>query len=673
MTAALFALLLLPALNDDADPRTLVRWASSRCEPAVSGSCGREPHGYCDASVGRCVCSPGRFGPRCEQMHYPACRLHPDGEMACDTFVGLMSCACRLSCEQRYGSMARFNTPLCWDESVSDEELSRRNLLGTCLVPAAVRSEHAREQYPLQGERAGEALPPPPCEPSCVCHRGYVGRACEAVSPSEEREPFGASKYGSLCLNGRGCSGHGACVARFCLCHAGWAGADCSLPNAPSRPLAPPAALPSAQPIGGRRVPIYIYPLPTEMSLEHVYMRDMLRRGQYYANLMFLEALLRDKASVVADPEQAALFFVPVMPMQMAGNLWHPYEFLAQTARHLASEYPFWRRSGGRATSPSSHADRDHIFFLTTDRAGCWKPFELNQSIANFGFEERLRWGANPSGPERRNNAYDTREGSVATTLPCYDVVVPVDTEVKAADQAKSPRPGAPYQCAGRAGKLKLLHMGGSMQNMGRIEYSQGVRQRIAELHSDEPDFVLGGTFTLDDLRAATFCLAPSGWGWGWRITLTLLTQCVPVIIQPNVTQPFEELLPYEDFSLRLTKEDIPALPKLLRAVPDATICRMQTSLAKHYRALLWQKPHGPQHPSAYDLTMIALCRRELRPTTPPLPASWHLTPPPLLARRRAKSLAVRLSRSPDTARAYLARHTPECADTLEAAGVAFT
>ena len=45
------------------------------------------------------------------------------------------------------------------------------------------------------------------------------------------------------------------------------------------------------------------------------------------------------------------------MPMQMAGNLWHPYEFLAQTARHLASEYPFWRRSGGRATSPSSHAE----------------------------------------------------------------------------------------------------------------------------------------------------------------------------------------------------------------------------------------------------------------------------------------------------------------------------
>ena len=28
-----------------------------------------------------------------------------------------------------------------------------------------------------------------------------------------------------------------------------------------------------------------------------------------------------------------------------------------------------------------------------------------------------------------------------------------------------------------------------------------------------------------------------------------MVTQCVPVIIQPNVTQPFKELLPYDSFS----------------------------------------------------------------------------------------------------------------------------
>ena len=62
------------------------------------------------------------------------------------------------------------------------------------------------------------------------------------------------------------------------------------------------------------------------------------------------------------------------------------------------------------------------------------------------------------------------------------------------------------------------MMMGGSMTNMGRVEYSQGVRQAIQRLHINETGFVLGGKFTLDDLRNSRFCLCPSGWGWGWRI-----------------------------------------------------------------------------------------------------------------------------------------------------------
>ena len=44
-------------------------------------------------------------------------------------------------------------------------------------------------------------------------------------------------------------------------------------------------------------------------------------------------------------------------------------------------------------------------------------------------------------------------------------------------------------------------------------------------------------------------------------------------------------------FSLRYTKEDIPALPALLRGVSKKKLCEMQTNLAKYYRALLWDKP----------------------------------------------------------------------------------
>ena len=314
----------------------------------------------------------------------------------------------------------------------------------------------------------------------------------------------------------------------------------------------------------------------------------------------------------------------------------------------MSVAHPFWNRSGGT----------DHVFFLTTDRGGCWKPWVLQHSIiisyfgftapeAYFGFEERLRWPVR--GPNRRNNAYDVRPGSVATELACYDahkdVVVPVDVALGRREEAKLPRPGDEYACNTR--RRVLLFMGGSMQNMGRTEYSQGVRQAIQQLHANETGFVLGGKFALDDLRDSVFCLAPSGWGWGWRLSLAMATQCIPVIIQPNVTQPFETLLPYASFALRFEKRDIARLPQLLRAVPSGAVCRMQQRLARYYRAMLWQQPFGAQHAGAYEVTQIWLCQR-------------------------ARALAVEYTRSGLHPLAFLARHQLACAADLEPAGVHF-
>ena len=47
---------------------------------------------------------------------------------------------------------------------------------------------------------------------------------------------------------------------------------------------------------------IYVYPLPTEMSLEHVYQRDMKRRGQYYANLEFMQQARETPPVSPSDP-----------------------------------------------------------------------------------------------------------------------------------------------------------------------------------------------------------------------------------------------------------------------------------------------------------------------------------------------------------------------------------
>lgn len=59
----------------------------------------------------------------------------------------------------------------------------------------------------------------------------------------------------------------------------------------------------------------------------------------------------------VADPEDAALFFVPVFPVAEKGNLFHPYTFLDNIISYIRAAHPYWDRSNGT----------DHIFFLTGD------------------------------------------------------------------------------------------------------------------------------------------------------------------------------------------------------------------------------------------------------------------------------------------------------------------
>ena len=52
---------------------------------------------------------------------------------------------------------------------------------------------------------------------------------------------------------------------------------------------------------------------------------------------------------------------------------------------------------------------------------------------------------------------------------------MPVDALIGDAEERKLHPPGAPYTC--NTARRTLMFMGGSMSNMGRIEYSQGVRQ----------------------------------------------------------------------------------------------------------------------------------------------------------------------------------------------------
>ena len=103
----------------------------------------------------------------------------------------------------------------------------------------------------------------------------------------------------------------------------------------------------------------------------------------------------------------------------------------------------------------------------------------------------------------------------------------------------------------------------------------------------------------------ARFCLAPNGEGFGNRLSKAMLQGCVPLIIQPNVRQPLDDVLPYDDFALVVGAEQIPRLPALLRAVDDAEHRRLRRGVARWAAAFDWG--HGGL---AYEFVRFSLCRR---------------------------------------------------------------
>ena len=100
------------------------------------------------------------------------------------------------------------------------------------------------------------------------------------------------------------------------------------------------------------------------------------------------------------------------------------------------------------------------------------------------------------------------------------------------------------------------------------------------------------------------FCLAPAGGGFGIRLMKAIALNCVPLISQPYVLQPFEDLLRYEDFSVRVGHNEVADLSDHLQQLQPLT-ARMRRRLYDAHRAFSWE-----QNGLAYNYTVLALCLR---------------------------------------------------------------
>lgn len=87
--------------------------------------------------------------------------------------------------------------------------------------------------------------------------------------------------------------------------------------------------------------------------------------------------------------------------------------------------------------------------------------------------------------------------------------------------------------------------------------YSRGVRAKIKEYYERDPLFYIqeGGSANYHmELTQSVFCLAPLGFAsWSGRMFDSIMMGCIPVIISDGLVAPYEDLLDYRTFAIKVS------------------------------------------------------------------------------------------------------------------------
>ena len=383
-----------------------------------------------------------------------------------------------------------------------------------------------------------------------------------------------------------------------CACNDGRFGIDCAQ-TAPSTNIHLGSRV-SGHATTQRTLAIYVYEtLPMDLGAQSFSLRtwlsDLVGGFEVYSTeWRFLNYLLRDEVVRTLDPESADLFFVPTlgslgrMPGSEGAHRCTQTAHIEMLVHYLRRTHPFWDRTGGR----------DHVFFLTGDQGSC--------GLGSTGINPIFitAWGL--LGAARKMEAFETFKddfvdaGSVERALmrgewchaPHKDVVVPPYGDVQFVDARNEEQDGAI--------EYALLHVGGiwGAGNHGARRltfYSQGMRQAIYMRFGDERGLPYNFWIQNRSMRSgllahktkhSKFCLAPSGHGWGMRTGKNAVLGCVPLIAQPYVVQPYEMVLPYEEFSRRISFEEVPHLVQIVN-ISDQEVFRLRRRLKRVRRAFV--------------------------------------------------------------------------------------
>lgn len=382
-----------------------------------------------------------------------------------------------------------------------------------------------------------------------------------------------------------------------------------------------------------RRGFLYVHHVPRNLGmLQHEHLHgDSL----YHAEDRFFDRMMSDWDLRTLDVSSARLFYVPTFAYHVLTNI-----AFSKSIQHFNALVSARNQSVFNATW--SRNQSAHVFWFAGDKGACGVP-RGPLFLTHWGLT--VPWNYMVHVPsEYRPPPPSELEGIGGDAVPCTldtDIISPPverGTDSSLATRLPTTTPehsdasssstacraaiyelffaGSPQITSRRSSACANPHAPGPLfpdplvpptaKGVWQRCYSQGVRELVFHHHANRSDFCIRRRAPEELFRRARFCLAPSGEGFGNRLSRSMLSGCVPVIIQPHVRQPLDDVLPYEDFSLRFGAEQIPQLPDLLRAVSPAEHDRLRRGVERWKSAFDWSANRG----LAYEFVRFSLCMR---------------------------------------------------------------
>ena len=286
------------------------------------------------------------------------------------------------------------------------------------------------------------------------------------------------------------------------------------------------------------------------------------------------------------------------------------------------------------------------VWLFPHDEGGCWAPLELYQHsilLTHWGRMDatptsssryvpdnwEAKWTIDERAPAGQVWSFPPSwkggSRSMIGTHPCYDprkdLVIPVFAPApkwEATPWLKGGADKAWHVLAARHGAARglppagadaeaattpapwerarptLAYFSGNLAHNEPLKYARGIRHRLWKSFGATPGWRLvgkaGGRYS-QDLASSDFCIVPPGGdGWSSRVDDSVRHGCIPVIIMDNVQMPFESVLNYSAFAIRVAEKDVELVDSLLRSVRLETRRAMREAMFRIWTRFVYAR-----------------------------------------------------------------------------------